>query len=358
MNKISKIAAVAKEKNLDAILVTNSKNIQYLTNFKGLSGLVIIDAKGEGICFTDSRYIEEAEKLLIPQGYKVVEPEGSYPTPNTAKEYFMQKGYKTVGFENNSMTVGQFAAYQDGKMEYKFIDDAIELMRAEKDEEELEKIKKAQEIAEKSLKRLLPEIKIGEYEDELAMKLRYYMGLEGSTKFGEFMNFISGKTTSLPHGRPEHKKLEAGTFITIDFGAEYMGYQSDMTRTYALGKIDDEMKKVYNIVREAQEAGINAIEIGKTGKEIDKAARDVIEKYGYGKYFGHGLGHGVGMDMHELPRLSKTYEGKINEKAVVTVEPGIYIPGKFGVRIEDMIYIDKTGKYNLVSMPKDLIEIG
>ena len=167
--------------------------------------------------------------------------------------------------------------------------------------------------------------------------------------------FVSGAKSSLPHGTPGDKKIEAGDFVTIDFGAMVGGYHSDMTRTFAVGFATDEMKKVYNTVLEAQLAGIEAFAVGKPGSQVDKAARDIIEAAGYGPYFGHGLGHSLGLNIHESPRAAKTYHREFVQGNIVTIEPGIYLPGKFGVRIEDMVYLGADGKRNLTNFPKELL---
>lgn len=358
MQRLEKIVNLSKKLELDAILLTSEVNIQYATLYPNLEGIVVVDKNGEGICFTDSRYIEDATEKITKLGYNVIEPEGSYPTVSTIKEHFIKKGYKQIGFEDNRMSVKVFESYKTIDVIWKPLNGQLEELRESKEQEEVLWIKEAQKIAEKALEKILPEIKIGMYEDELASRLRYYMAKGGSESFCQGMTLVSGKTTSLPHGIPLHKKLESGGLLTIDFGAQYNGYQSDMTRTFALGKISDEMKTVYNIVKEAQMAGIDALAIGKTGKEVDFAARKVIEKAGYGEYFGHGLGHSIGLEVHENPRANKTCESKLKEGTVITIEPGIYLPGKFGVRIEDTLYLSPTGTINLTNFSKELIEVG
>ena len=357
MERLEKIARMADKMDVDAVLLTSEVNMQYATFYPRLEGMVVVDRDGCGICFTDSRYIEDASNQMTPRGYKVVEPEGSYPTADTIAAYFRQKGYQKVAYEDQRMTVAQLEVYRGSCSRVAWIPlkDRLERLRQIKEDEEIQWITQAQRIAERALRRLIPEIKAGAYEDELCAKLRYYMAMEGSSGFAPGMILVSGAATSMPHGQPSHKQIESGQFVTVDFGAEVKGYQSDMTRTFAVGKVTEKMRRVYEIVREAQQAGIDAFEAGKTGIEVDRAAREVIEKNGYGPYFGHGLGHSLGLEIHENPRASRTYEGEFATGNVLTIEPGIYIPGEFGVRIEDMIYLSETGKVNLTEFEKDLL---
>lgn len=355
IRRLEKIAEMVRNMGADAVLLTSEVNMHYATLYPRLEGMVIVDGEGNGICFTDSRYIEDASRKMAPLGYQVTEPEGSYPTPQTVGDYLRKQGYQTVAYENVRMTVSEYESYKtvlDARMVP--LDSRLEQIREIKEDQEIAWIKAAQEIAEKALWRLLPEIKVGAYEDELCAKLRYYMAMEGSTGFAPGMILVSGATTSMPHGQPGHKQIEEGQFVTIDYGAEVYGYNSDMTRTFAMGRVTEKMRSVYEIVRQAQEAGIEAFSEGKTGAEVDAAARSVIEKAGYGAYFGHGLGHSLGLEIHENPRASRTYTGRFQTRNVITVEPGIYIPGEFGVRIEDMIYLSSEGKVNLTTFPKEL----
>lgn len=356
MGRLSKLTQLVREKEADALLLTSEVNLHYATMYGGIEGMLVIDASGKGVLFTDSRYIEDAERRICPLGYEVIEPEGSYPTPETIGRYIKEQGYQKVAYENRAMTVAEFSVYKE-LLDCQLIslDGGVEKLREIKESAEIAWIMKAQRIAERALTRLLPEIKAGAYEDELCAKLRYYMAMEGSENFAPGMPLISGKKTSMPHGQPGHKAIEMGDFVTIDFGAEVCGYNSDMTRTFAVGKASAKMRLVYQTVLEAQAAGIEAFSEGKTGIEVDAAARRVIEKAGFGPYFGHGLGHSIGLEIHENPRANRTYEGTFRQGHVITIEPGIYIPGEFGVRIEDMVYLSPEGRVNLTSFPKELM---
>ena len=237
------------------------------------------------------------------------------------------------------------------------LSNAISTLRMTKDEEEVECIRKAQEIAEKALEELKGFIRVGVTEREIALELNRLMFAYGAEDLSFDTIVLSGANTSMPHGVPSDKKVEEGEFVLIDFGAVYNGYHSDMTRTLCVGEPSEEMKKVYNIVLEAQLAGIEAAKAGILGSELDKISRDVIEQAGYGSCFGHSLGHGVGMEIHEKPNASPNYKLALNKGAVVTVEPGIYIAGKFGVRIEDFVILTENGCENLTKSAKNLITL-
>ena len=234
------------------------------------------------------------------------------------------------------------------------MENAFEVLREVKEEQEISQIVAAQRIAEAALTRVLPSIRPGVAEKELAAELDYQMLKLGSTGVSFETILVSGAKSSLPHGKPGEKKIADGDFVTIDFGAMVGGYHSDMTRTFAVGHATEEMRTVYATVLEAQLAGIAALEAGVPGSTVDQAARDVIERAGYGKCFGHGLGHSLGLNIHENPRASRLYPEPFKTGNIITIEPGIYLPGKFGVRIEDMVYLGADGKRNLTEAPKNL----
>ncbi|MGI5884192.1 MAG: aminopeptidase P family protein [Candidatus Spyradocola sp.] len=355
MNRLQKIAEVVRTLDLDALLLTHEENMQYATLFPHLEGMVLVLRSGEGVCFTDSRYIENATQVMAPQGWRVIEPEGSYPTVGTIRDFVAEKGIRTLGFEDEKMTVAEYESYRAAlPCALRPLGDALSRLRQVKEDREIEWLRQAQAIAEKALFALLPDIRPGAYEDELAAKLTYLMNLGGS-EGAVLPIFVSGKKSSMPHGRPSHKAIEAGDFVTIDMGAIVAGYMSDMTRTFAVGYATDEMRQVYQVVLDAQAAGIAAFAEGMRGCDVDKAARDVIEAAGYGAYFGHGLGHSLGLNIHEDPRASRTYTGTFPARSIVTIEPGIYLPGRFGVRIEDMVWLAPEGKEDLTHFPKELM---
>ena len=354
MERLHKLAAMARANHCDGVLITEAENLCYATGFVGLEGMVLVTADGKGYCFTDSRYIEAAEKAIAPWGYQVIQPDVSYP--QCVAQLCQEHKLESLLFEDQDMTVASHARYT-AAVPAKLIPagEAFSETREVKEEIEVERIVAAQRIAEKALEEILPLIKPGAVEREVAAELDYRMARLGSTGVSFPTIFVSGAKSSLPHGTPGDKKIEAGDFVTIDFGAMVGGYHSDMTRTFAVGFATDEMKKVYNTVLEAQLAGIEAFAVGKPGSQVDKAARDIIEAAGYGPYFGHGLGHSLGLNIHESPRAAKTYHREFVQGNIVTIEPGIYLPGKFGVRIEDMVYLGADGKRNLTNFPKELL---
>ncbi len=351
MNRIEKIAAATKSLGADAMLICSMENLYYATGMIGLEGMVLITANGKGYCFTDFRYIEQAEKI---QGFTVAKSEKRYP--ECAAQLASELSLGTIAFEDGDMSYANYVKYSEAFGDVKLVGAtaALDEIRECKDQFEIDSITAAQRIAERALSEILPLVKPGAVEQELSALLDYTMAKYGSTGVSFSTIFVSGAKSSLPHGHPGDKKIEAGDFVTIDFGAIVNGYHSDMTRTFAVGHATEEMKKVYSIVLEAQLAGIEAMAVGISGHDVDKAARDIIEKAGYGEYFGHGLGHSLGLRIHENPRAGKSASALFKSGNIITIEPGIYLPGKFGVRIEDMIYVSDTEKLNLTQFDKQL----
>jgi len=233
----------------------------------------------------------------------------------------------------------------------------VDALRQIKSEEELEYLEKAEAIGDLAFEKILTILKPGMTELEVAAELEYQMKKAGAENFSFSTIVASGLNSSMPHAIPGEKKLEEGDFVTMDFGCTYKGYCSDMTRTVVLGKASEKQKEIYNTVLKAQLAALDAIKAGVTGKSVDKVARDIITEAGYGECFGHGLGHSVGLFIHEEPRLSPAGETVLEENMIETVEPGIYVPGFGGVRIEDMVAVTKDGCKNFTHSPKELIEI-
>jgi Xaa-Pro aminopeptidase len=233
----------------------------------------------------------------------------------------------------------------------------LTVLRGSKDEVEIAAMVAAQRIAESALEELLGEIAVGMTEKEIAARLQYLMVTAGAEKLSFDTIVASGPNSSMPHAVPTERRIENGDFLTIDFGCVYHGYCSDMTRTFAVGSVSDEMRAVYDTVLEAQLAGIAAAKAGVSGKEIDGAAREVIEKAGYGPYFGHSFGHSLGIDIHENPNASPGNNEPMPVGAVISAEPGIYLPGRFGVRIEDVLVLEESGCRNITAFPKELLVI-
>ena len=351
--RLEKLSALAREKGCGGILITEEENLCYATGFVGLEGMVFVTAAGEGFCFTDSRYIEAAQQEIAPLGYQIIQPSESYP--QRAEMLCRDKGLEAVLFEDLAMPVARFHEYE-AALSAKLLPagTAFSECREIKEEVEIDRIVAAQRIAEQALEEILPLLKPGAVEQEVAAELDYRMARLGSTGVSFPTILVSGAKSSLPHGKPGEKRIEAGDFVTIDFGAMVGGYHSDMTRTFAVGFATDEMKRVYNTVLQAQLAGIEAFAPGARGCDVHEAAARVIRDAGYGDYFGHGLGHSLGLNIHEAPNASPRYTRAFHTGNVVTMEPGIYLPGKFGVRIEDMLYLGEDGKRNLTLAPKEL----
>ncbi len=341
----------------DAALIFSEENRRYFTGFPSSDGMLLV-YKDTALFFTDSRYTEAAAKCIGEEF--VLDSSNLYEKLN---EIFAENSIIKVAVENDKMTLAEFDTLKEKLPDCTFVtsselSSAIEEIRIVKTEEEIDKIKAAQKIAEDAFNHILTFIKPGITEKEVSLELDFYMLSHGAEAVSFETIAVAGKNSSMPHGVPGEYKLQNGDFLTMDFGATVDGYHSDMTRTVAIGEVSEEMKKVYATVLEAQNSALAALKDGITGVEADRVARDIIENAGYGKNFGHGLGHGVGVEIHESPRLSPKAPHTLKEGHVVTVEPGIYLPGKFGVRIEDMAVITKDGCINLTLCPKELIVIG
>jgi Xaa-Pro aminopeptidase len=263
----------------------------------------------------------------------------------------------TLGIESDRMTVDEFEllANQVRRKAITPLKGFVDQIRRVKDEEEIALLARAEEISDQALAHVLPMIKPGMTEREIAMELEFQMRRLGASGVSFETIVASGKRSSMPHGVATDKKVEIGDFITMDFGCVYQGYCSDITRTIALGKVDEKQETVYNLVRKAQEDALQAIKAGVTGSEIQAVAQNVFQDAGYGSFFGHGLGHSVGLEIHEEPRFSPKADEVIPENTVITVEPGLYLPNWGGVRIEDLVVVKKDGCINLTHSPKELI---
>ena len=337
----------------DGLLLTSRYSRYYGAEYDIAEGVALVTKAG--CCYyTDSRYIESAENGIKGLTVKMVDRENPYT--KLLNEDIAAFGVKTLGYEENYLTVAELREYEE-KLNAKLIPmhKPISSFRAVKENWELELMKQAQAITDKAFSEMLGRIKTGMTEKELQAELIYCLYKNG----GEGLSFdpivVSGPNTSLPHGVAGDRVIQEGDFVTMDFGVIYKGYCSDMTRTVAVGYATEEMKKVYDTVLQAQLAGIAATKAGVTGREVDAAARQVITDAGYGKYFGHGYGHSLGLEVHEAPNCNPGGETVMAENMVSSAEPGIYLPGKFGVRIEDTIVFKADGHENLTKSPKNLI---
>jgi len=338
---------------VDGLLLTSRYSRHYGAEFDIAEGVAIVTKAG---CryFTDSRYIESAENGIQGFEVKMVDREHSYSM--LLNEAIADFTVQTLGFEEDYLTVAEYNTYEQ-RLNAKLVPycKAINGFRGTKESWELDRMRKAQEITDKAFSEVLGRVKVGMTEKELAAELIYCLYKNG----GEGLSFdpivVSGPNTSLPHGVPGERKIQEGDFITMDFGVLYQGYCSDMTRTVAVGFATEEMKTVYNTVLQAQLAAIEASKAGVPGKDIDGVARKIISDAGYGPYFGHGYGHSLGLEIHESPSPNSGNDKPMPEYTVASAEPGIYLPGKFGVRIEDVVIYLADGCENITHSPKNLI---
>ena len=339
---------------LDGAMITSEENRRYFTAFPSTAGVLVVSRSGS-VFLTDSRYVEAADKKI--KCCPVRETKNlKAELPALMREFKIRR----IGIEAQRVTVSDYAKYKDmlGGVEVSAdgaVDRAITSLRMIKSADEIALMKSAQEIAERAFTHILDFIKPGVTEREVSLELDYFMLRSGAEALSFETIAVSGVNSSMPHGVPSDKKIENGDIVTMDYGAVCGGYHSDMTRTVAVGNVSAEQKKVYDTVLKAQLAALEAMRPGVCCADADRAARDVIEAAGYGEFFGHGTGHGVGIEIHEEPRVSPTAVDILETGNVVTDEPGIYLPGQFGVRIEDMVLITENGFENLTKAPKELI---
>lgn len=353
--RLDKLREVMTSRDIDAVLITNGYNSMYMSCFTGSSCYLFV-SKTQQVLLTDFRYIEQAHTECpnfeiidyLKKGLEV-----------TLSELCIANEVKVMGLEEHLMT----------HREYKFIcehlegtniediEGVIEKIRWIKDENELAKIKASAAIADSAFEHIIPFLRAGISEWEIAIELEYQMKSHGATALSFPSIVASGKRSSLPHGRASNKELENGDFVILDFGCIFEGYCSDMTRTVVIGKADEKQKEVYNTVLDAQLKALDVIKAGVSGVDVDGAARELIDSTAYKGCFGHSLGHGVGLNVHETPTLSTKSYGLLKNNMVVTIEPGIYIPDYGGVRIEDLVIITEEGHINLTHSTKKLLEL-
>ena len=352
MNNIRRIQEKLIEKGLDALLITDEKNQRYAAGFPFTDGYVLV-TRDRAFLLTDSRYIEAAGST-VDSALVTLQLFGAGKDRNELlKEDLAETRVEKLGAEEGKLNHGEYLALE--KLTGLTLHPAQSILselRASKTEEEIGYMIEAQRISEAALEETLPIIRPGMTEREVAAELVYRMLRHGSEGNSFDPIVVTGSKTSLPHGVPGDKVIQSGDFVTMDFGCLKHGYCSDMTRTVAVGSASDEMKNVYDIVLKAQLAGIAAARAGVIGKDIDAAARRVITDAGYGKYFGHGFGHCLGLDIHEPPFAGPRGEAALPLNSVSSAEPGIYIPGKFGVRIEDVMILREDHAEVITKAPK------
>ena len=349
LNLYEKISA----SELDALLITKIPNVTYFSGFRGDSSALLV-GKNFRKLITDGRYAEQA--VTQAKNFTLIkQTEGLY---KKIVDEIKLSGCKQVGFESLSMTVAEHNYLKKNLKNIKFKSVELDTLRQVKDAAEIADIRKACKIADEAFKKILTVIKPGVREFEVAAELEYFMRRLGSEKAAFTTIVASGWRGSLPHGSAADKKICAGELVTMDFGATYNGYCSDMTRTVCVGKASPDQRKIYNLVLDAQLYGLEVITAGKGGKEIDETVRERLTAAGYGRFFVHGLGHGVGLEIHEEPRLSKLSKCEhLLPNMIVTDEPGIYIENFGGVRIEDTVLVTSGRAEPLTRSPKTLIEL-
>lgn len=353
LERINKLRELLPDEHSGA-LITSDVNRFYFSGFKSSEGAVFVTSHSAAL-LVDFRYFEAAQSN-VGSKINVICYKKLFDTLN---EIILNENIKSVIIEDDDVTVNRLSAFRkeikaEIVADFQLSDKILDL-RMIKTQVEIEKIVTAQKITEKSYLQLLNSIKPGITERELAVELEYLMKKNGAEKVAFDLITISGKNTSLPHGEPSDKKLCNGDFITFDIGAVYDGYHSDMTRTIALGYATDEMREIYDIVLEAHLQAADKIKTGNTCADVDNAARDYIVSKGYGEYFGHSTGHGVGIEIHEKPTVYLTNDTILKDGMVITNEPGIYLPDRFGVRIEDMYLVTDNGYKDLTLIDKELI---
>ncbi|HZX36078.1 MAG TPA: Xaa-Pro peptidase family protein [Thermodesulfobacteriota bacterium] len=343
-------SALMDDFSIDAVLITGRTNVRYFTGFTG-SNAQAVAFRDERWFLTDSRYKTQARDEV--RGYRIKIYKNGLPETSAL---IKKRKVKRLGIEGRAIDYSTYLKLKKLLPGTRFIDveEGIASRRAIKDSSEIEAIKKAVSFADAGFRVIETKPVIGRTEKELALDIEREVKKRGADGLSFDIIVASGKRSALPHGAPSDKRIRAGEFLTIDMGASFKGYKSDETRTYVIGRPTRRQKEIYGIVKAAHDSAMEAVRDGVSAKDIDRAARDVIKKAGYGKYFGHGTGHGVGMDVHEAPGISGLSKDVLASGMVITIEPGIYIPEFGGVRIESMVLVKKNGCEVLTNDKKEL----
>jgi len=350
--RVKKVNEELSRRNLEGIYITNLTNVRYLTGFTGSAGSVLI-LDNINHFFTDGRYIEQSKEQV--KNCKIHIVGGNYfkyiADNNLIKERV------NIGFESEHVSVSLFKNLCDAINNIQWVqcEGIVEKIAAVKDQLEIQSLKTAIEITDEVFTQIIPELKIGATEKDISAKISYLFKMNGAEGDSYESIIGSGWLGALPHARPTDKKFESGDFVVMDFGALYNGYHADMTRTVVIGKASDKHKEIYNIVLESQLAGIKKAKAGITGAEVDNACRTVINQAGYGDKFIHSTGHGIGLEVHTYPRVSSINKKALLENYVITIEPGIYLEGWGGVRIEDDCLIKKNNCTPLNKSTKEML---
>ncbi len=343
--------------HLDGLLLTGLSNIRYLTGFSGSSALLVVTPR-DVVFITDFRYqtqvVEEIGDIAR------VSIEASSLWTGLWQQLSTLSSVRVLGFETSHIQHRDFQRLVESgaRWQWRPTVDLVETLRERKDDGEIALIAEAAKVATRALDRTLPEVAQGMTELQVAGVLERALREEGSEGFPFPTIIASGPRSALPHARSSSRAIQNGDFLLMDFGAEVAGYCSDLTRTVVVGKASDEHRAVYDVVRVANERASSGVRAGMTGRDADAIARQYIERAGYGELFGHSLGHGIGLEVHESPRLARTADNALPENAVVTIEPGVYRPGWGGVRIEDDVVLGADGPQILTHFPRELLELG
>ncbi|MGE7915585.1 M24 family metallopeptidase [Lysinibacillus xylanilyticus] len=352
MSQLEQLRTALRAQQSDVFIITSHQNRRYLTGFTGSAGTVVI-TQTQALLLVDFRYTQQATNQSKEFDVREIDRSHLY---ETIQEILDTESIQTVGFEQQHVT---YEAYQlmSSKLTatLKPLSNIVENLRMIKTTEEIELIKKAAWVSDEAFKYILTFIKPGVSEIDIANELEFHMRKNGATGAAFDIIIASGHRSALPHGVASDKKIEKGDMLTLDFGAYYQGYRSDMTRTIAVGEPPEKLKEVYQIVYDSLQKALSNMKAGITGKEADSYSRDFIKAKGYGKNYGHGSGHGIGLDIHENIFMSTVCEDILEENMVLTVEPGIYIPKIGGVRIEDDVIVTKNGVEVITNSPKELI---
>ena len=343
--------------HVDGLLVTSLPNIRYLTGFSGSSGLLFVTPK-DIVLVTDFRYKTQIADEVGDLARISIESQSLWT--GLWSELAQLSNIEILGFESVHVLHRDFQRLLEAgaRWQWRPTMDLVETLRERKDADELALIQAANGVATRALERTIPQIRAGMSELEVAGTLEKALRDEGSEGFPFPSIVASGPRSALPHARSTSRRVQKGEFLLLDFGAEVSGYCADVTRTFVVGRAVDEQREIYDVVRTANEHASRRVRAGMSGRDADAIARDYIQQRGYGDLFGHSLGHGLGLEVHEAPRLAKTAEGALAEGAVVTIEPGIYRPGWGGVRIEDDVFLSPMGPQILTRFTHELIELG
>ena len=352
-DRADRVADALGEREADVLLVTDLINVRWLTGFTGSNAAAVVGREGSRRFVTDFRYLTQSAEEVDPAW----EREIAVDLLAGVVKGLPGSGELRVAFDDAHMSVkdhGRLAGMVRAGIELVPAGGAIETLRAVKDADELEAIRAAARLADDALTEVLGRGLVGRTEREVALDLEFTMRRMGAQAASFPPIVAAGEHGALPHATPREVPIPAGTLVVVDWGAQLDGYASDCTRTYATGEIDPRDGQVYALVLHAQEAALGAVRPGPKGREVDAVARSIIDAAGHAEHFGHGLGHGVGLDVHEGPRLSKQGETALAAGMVVTVEPGVYVPGAVGVRIEDLVIVTDEGAEVVSSLPKEL----